>query len=325
MLDSGARYVYEVYRLKSVSKAAEHLFMSQPALSAAVRRVEDELGAPIFNRKKLPFTLTPEGRVYIEAVEQVLGLEKRTAEHIADLHQTGQRLLRLGISTYLSYAVIPTVLKEFHERHPQVEVSITTVATSELFHALETDTVDMLFLPVEQVSSQYTSVSLLNARLTVVLRRDTPEAERLCPYSVTYKELLERSYAPERMLSDMSLLNGMDFVYSPPKTSFYKKRKLLFGSAESESYVISNASNALFNYNLMCAGVGAFLTNDFNLAALPPHDDLVYLVLGGEGAEQDFAFVYPHSTQSTVRDAFVDIARSQFSPDDPPLRLQELQ
>ena len=325
MLDSGARYVYEVYRLKSVSKAAEHLFMSQPALSAAIRRVEDELGAPIFNRKKLPFTLTPEGKVYIEAVEQVLGLEKRTAEHIADLRQTGQGLLRLGISTYLSYAVIPTVLREFHERYPQVDVNITAVPTADLFHALETDTVDMVFLPAESIPSQYEVVSLLNARLAVVLRRDASEAARLAPYMVTYEELMNRTYGSERMLSDMSLLSGVEFVYSPPKTSFYKKRKLLLGGSESESYVISNATNALFNYNLMHAGVGAFLTNDFNLAALPPHEDLVYLVLGGKDTEQDFAFVYPRAAQSIARDAFVDIARSQFSLNDPPRRLQEFQ
>ena len=325
MLDSGARYVYEVYRLKSVSKAAESLFMSQPALSAAIRRVEEEIGAPIFNRKKLPFTLTPEGKVYVEAVEQMLGLEKRTSEHIADLRQTKQGLLRLGISTYLSYAVIPLVLKEFHERYPQVEVSITAVATTDLIHALETDTVDMVFMPTESVPSPYESVSLLNARLTVVLRRDTPEAERLKPYTVSYQELLSRSYDKSRMLSNMSMLNGIEFVYSPPKTSFYKKRRLLFGGSESESYVISNATNALFNYNLMRAGVGAFLTNDLNLATLPRYDDLVYLVLDGNDTEQDFAFVYPRDKQSTVCRAFVEIARSQFSVNDLPLRLQELQ
>ena len=71
MLDNIARYVYAVYRLKGVSNAADELFVSRPAISAAVKKAESALGAPIFNRKTLPFTLTEEGKIYIQAVKYV--------------------------------------------------------------------------------------------------------------------------------------------------------------------------------------------------------------------------------------------------------------
>ena len=59
-------YVYCVYKEKSFSKAAELLHISQPSLSAAVRKVEDSVGTPIFERKTRPVSLTPFGVEFME-------------------------------------------------------------------------------------------------------------------------------------------------------------------------------------------------------------------------------------------------------------------
>ena len=74
------KYVYEVYKEKSFSKAAKKLFISQPALSNMVRKAEKEMGAPIFDRSTIPLTVTKEGAYYIRTVEKILffGTESRT-------------------------------------------------------------------------------------------------------------------------------------------------------------------------------------------------------------------------------------------------------
>ena len=59
-----AHYIYTIYQEKSFSRAAARLFMSQPALSAIVRRVEREFGIRIFDRSTIPLTLTESGKVY---------------------------------------------------------------------------------------------------------------------------------------------------------------------------------------------------------------------------------------------------------------------
>ena len=63
------RYVYSVYQEKSFSKAAKKLFISQPALSNMVRKAENEIGAPIFDRSTIPLTVTKEGAYYIKSRE----------------------------------------------------------------------------------------------------------------------------------------------------------------------------------------------------------------------------------------------------------------
>lgn len=63
----GMEYVYEVYKERSFSKAAANLFISQPSLSANVKRIEKKIGYPIFDRSTKPLGLTECGRHYIDA------------------------------------------------------------------------------------------------------------------------------------------------------------------------------------------------------------------------------------------------------------------
>ena len=70
-------YVYEVYKERSFSKAAANLYISQPSLSAAVKKVEEKIGAPIFDRSVSPIKLTECGRHYIKAVEEIMDIQNQ--------------------------------------------------------------------------------------------------------------------------------------------------------------------------------------------------------------------------------------------------------
>ena len=61
-MEQDMKYIYQIYQDGSFSVAAEHLYMSQPALSIAVRRVEESIGAEIFDRSRRPVTLTEAGQ-----------------------------------------------------------------------------------------------------------------------------------------------------------------------------------------------------------------------------------------------------------------------
>ena len=69
-------YVYAVYEEQSFSKAARKLYLSQPALSAAVRRAEAEIHTPIFDRSTNPIRLTAAGSYYIDAVKRILDIRQ---------------------------------------------------------------------------------------------------------------------------------------------------------------------------------------------------------------------------------------------------------
>lgn len=62
-------YVYSVYKERSFSKAAEALHISQPSLSATIQKIEEQVGAPIFDRSTRPISLTLFGAAYIQSIE----------------------------------------------------------------------------------------------------------------------------------------------------------------------------------------------------------------------------------------------------------------
>lgn len=108
----GMNYVYEVYKEKSFSKAAKNLYISQPSLSANVRRVEAKIGYPIFNRNTSPLTLTECGERYIQSVEEILAIENSFASFVNDLGGLKTGHLTLGGSSLFSSCLLPRLIGE---------------------------------------------------------------------------------------------------------------------------------------------------------------------------------------------------------------------
>ena len=79
------KYVYEVYKERSFTKAAQNLYISQPSLSARIKKIEEIIGEPLFDRSTTPLQLTEVGKVYIEAAEEITQIEQRVENYINDL------------------------------------------------------------------------------------------------------------------------------------------------------------------------------------------------------------------------------------------------
>ncbi len=312
MVDNISRYVYEVYRQKSVSLAAQKLFISQPALSAAIKKAEKELGASIFNRRTLPFSLTAEGKVYIEAIERMLQLEAETAERIRDIREVQGGTLTIATASHLSYFVIPRILEVYHRNYPQVDINISMVSSGKLYEQLEKETADLCFLYHDRLPEGYRAIPLFNIHSVVAISRKNPAAKRLQPYAVTHEELVNGSYPPEKEIRELSLFRGIEFIYSLPNTHVHKKRKLLFGTSDIKPYITANTSRLLLNYNLMQAGFGALLTTDQDIAFMPPNQDCLYFVLSEAAAKEQFSIVYPAEKHSPIVEAFLETAKTLF-------------
>ena len=96
----GKEYIYAVYEEKSFSKAAQKLYITQPALSTAVKKVETRLGRPIFDRSTSPIGLTPSGEIYIDAIEKLYDLEENTVNQLNNLNGLLTGRLNIGGSIF---------------------------------------------------------------------------------------------------------------------------------------------------------------------------------------------------------------------------------
>ena len=89
-------YVYEVYKQGSFTKAAKSLYVSQPCLSALVKKTEEKLGFPIFNRNSNPLQLTECGQEYIRYIERMRALENEFDNYLNDLRGLKTGKLSIG-------------------------------------------------------------------------------------------------------------------------------------------------------------------------------------------------------------------------------------
>ena len=135
-------------RLGGVTRASEHLELSQPAVSLQVRELELELGAELFERQALGMELTPAG-------ERLQALAGPLVDAVDALYGDPQRMLKEAESASLHIAassagvafVLPRYTRRFHERYPDVRVRIETVPTGELRGRLLGEKVDLMFGP----------------------------------------------------------------------------------------------------------------------------------------------------------------------------------
>ncbi|MBI4877574.1 MAG: LysR family transcriptional regulator [Acidobacteria bacterium] len=114
----------EIVRLKSFSKAAQTCFRTQPAISAQVRQLEQELNASLFERLGTRIALTPAGRILADYAEQILALRRQAQDAINELERTPRGELVIAANEATCIYVLPTVFSEFKRQFPNVQLSV---------------------------------------------------------------------------------------------------------------------------------------------------------------------------------------------------------
>lgn len=123
-------------------RAAERLHMSQPPLSTAIRKLEEELGVTLFDRQPSGLSLTPVGESILRQMRRTLyyAEEIRRAAREGELGEQGT--LRVGFVGSSTYSVMPPLIRAFRLKYPRVELIIEESTTADLLRAVEDHTLD---------------------------------------------------------------------------------------------------------------------------------------------------------------------------------------
>ena len=106
------------------SKAADRVFRTQPAVSMAIRRLEEEIGAPLFDRTQKPPTLTDTGCVLYDYARRMLALRDQARGAIAELRELRTGRVRVGANESTSLYFLPELILAYRAQHPEVKVEI---------------------------------------------------------------------------------------------------------------------------------------------------------------------------------------------------------
>lgn len=140
------RIFYVVAKRGNITKAAEELYISQPAVTQAIHSLENQIGATLFIRAKKGVTLTEEAKVLFQFVESGLNYIKNGENKFKELMNIESGTLKIGASTTVTQHVLLKYLDLFQDRFPNVSISITNDLTQNLVKLLREGSVDLLIL-----------------------------------------------------------------------------------------------------------------------------------------------------------------------------------
>jgi DNA-binding transcriptional LysR family regulator len=195
----------EIVRLKSFSKAAQTCFRTQPAISAQVRQLEQELNTTLFDRLGTRIALTAAGRIFADYAHQILELRKQARDSISELDRTPRGELVIAANEATCIYVLPQVFSEYKENFPNIQLQVERSYGSRIVDAVLENQVDfgVTQLPVADKRLQVvrvfsdeiklmTPVNHVLAQLPAVQARDLLNYPLLLPKSGTTRTRLNQ-------------------------------------------------------------------------------------------------------------------------------------
>jgi len=158
-----------------IQKAAARVFRTQPAVSMALRKLEREIGAPLFDRStRGAYTLTAQGKLLYECGKKLLRLRNEVVMEIDALKELRAGRLRIGANESAGNYWLPRPLKVFHEQHPRVKVEIVRDNSSALISLLKDDLVDFAFISFLPDDKEIDAKPMMNDPLVLITHSKHP-------------------------------------------------------------------------------------------------------------------------------------------------------
>jgi len=208
----------EVARHASFSRAAEKRFRTQPAISAQIRSLEEEVGARLFDRSGGRVSLTSAGKEFQKYVEETLEARKQMITHLAEMEHVPRGEIVVGANEGTCLYVLPEVFAEFKKQYGGVAVSIKSAESTKTLESIIDNSVDFGVVSLPVSDNRLTVVPIHRDELVVIAAprhplarlKSVPMAEvakypLLLPKSGHTRDALEEIFFERRLKSTISM------------------------------------------------------------------------------------------------------------------------
>lgn len=239
-------YVSMINEEKSFSAASERLFISQPALSLAIKKLEQELGVVLFNRTTSYVELSEAGRLFLTEGKEILRSSHQLKTMMKHLSVRESGNLRIGISTFYSSYYLAQFLPAFHSLHSEIHVSILEGRSHELEKLAVKEEVDFSLIPMPFDHEDLLDYTILNQeQIFFALPSDSP-----------LRSKVRISMGTDFPFIDLSDVSQEPFIFLRPDQRFYKTAMGLCKEAGFTPKILYELSNWDAIHALIGKGVG---------------------------------------------------------------------
>lgn len=235
-------YVRAVAEEGSFSKAAEKLYISQPSLSTNILRAEKEYDVQFFNRNTTPVTLTYAGEVFLKEADHIEQMDEQLTRKLLDINNNVTGRIIVGESPTISVRFIPELFQKFHQKYPQVQLSLREGTSRKLIEDVRHGRADLAF------TSYRDSVPELN--LVPVIQRE-----------ILLTHLAERKESVQSI--SFKNLKGEPFILLREGRELRKQAEALFQKEHFHPVIAYETGSYELSLRLAEAGLGwAFVVDE---------------------------------------------------------------
>jgi len=286
------KYVYQVYLDGSISRAAEHLYITQPALSMAIQKIENELGMPLFDRGTRPLTLTLAGQIYIATVRQAMSLEQDMARQMEDVRGLNTGSLCIGGSHYLNSYILPQVLTGFSRQYPRIRLQLVENSSAYLAQMLADRKLDLTFNCDPGFLKNFQRFPAFYDHILLAVPREDTINQGLTRVALTSKDIEKKRHLKKSCPTvDLTRFKELEFLLLTPGNNLHDRGRALFQEAGFEPKIKMELAQLATAYHLAEHGLAATFVSD--RLVIGERDSLCYYKLDSRLIDRLFYILLP--------------------------------
>lgn len=279
-----ADYIYEIYKAGSFTAAARNLFISQPALSATVKKVEQVLNVQLFDRQTSPLSLTPEGEAYIRAIEEMRCTRQNFENYLADLSAVRVGSVSVSSAMFISSFVLPNIITEFANTYPNISVNVTESNSKELEALLIAEKTDLL-LDYRFDDNAVIKVPLLQEQVLLCVPTEYSINEQLSNLALTVDDIHSNRHQHVDAIS-LKVFSEEPFVLLKAGNDMRTRADALCQEHGIVPRFVMQLDQLLTTYNVSHSGMGVAFVTDTLVKAVPKTDRLHFYKVDGTTAKR---------------------------------------
>ena len=313
----GMLYVYEVYREKSFSRAARKLFVSQPALSAAVKKAETTLGVLLFDRSSSPLQLTAAGKAYIEATQQIMAIEKKLLDYCHDLENLNSGSLAVGGTNFFASCLLPPIIREFSNAYPNIQLQITESDSAELYERLLTEDLDLIVDSGIYNETLYESIPLLEDHILLGVPAQYPVNDKFSSSRLTQADIIRGQHHRSDILPlPLTCFAGEEFLLLGKGNDMHRRALDLCRRSGFTPKVRLYLNQLMTAYHTACQGLGiTFLTDSLIKMSMPSEALFYYKIRDDAATRKIFIAAKKNCYRTHAMQEFIQLGQALYQDD----------
>ncbi len=285
-------YVLVVYKEQSFVKAAKKLSVSQPSLSSSIKRIEQKIGSPIFDRSNSPITLTEVGKKYIEYALSIQQKELAFESYVSDLDNLNAGTIRIGGSSFFSSFVLPEMIANFNKTYPKVKFIIYEDNSKNLMTKLSAGEIDLVIDNLVIDDENIVTVPYVKENLLLVVPKSFEINDKLKDYRITAEDVKNGKHLTKSNNVDLAKFEGSSFVLLNAENDSGKRAQKILKKHSVDYKVSFHLNQQLSAYNVCCTGLGIAFVSDTLIKKTDPSSEVYCYKLDDNLSSRMINFYY---------------------------------